>query len=1093
MVNKVLVKETFNFIKKNFKMYFSQIIIILLGVGFFVGMRVSVVDLHKIMSCFIEEHCLYDYKVSVDCGIEQKDIEELKSKIPNLKYVEGASSEEVVTNIDNVNSVVKIHSYNKNNHINTLKVISGKLPEKENDCVIDTKLEKHGYKVGDQITVHSDNLNVEILNITGIVQSPNYLTYDRGNSNALSGKINYYIYVLEENINSDVFSEVYLKYNVKYKPFSKSYNRFLKEQYNNVNDVFLEYYNTKFKDLINKEQEKVDEAKKEYDSKKLEIDSKLSSYEKEIRDKEEKIKDAEGKILTEEEIEKKINEELNSSQVDQSQLNTELPDNVSNEQKSEIKEMIKEYNSSIELEKLKIKSYNEEIQKENQEIDELENGYTVGIIEHEGIKQLEEELRQLESESSLRKVKIDILKKKIQSKKDEVLEHQNNITELNNKIAQSNNIIEDYTNKINTLSSGKTVTDKEENNNSITLDKTSLHDKYYEYYMGQKKTEEEKIKVYKEELNEAKKVYATNKESAYEELKDSEIKIEDAQNKIDSLSNPQNYIFTRNDNSSYSQFVDDTTTILNLGKIVPILFYIISFIMIASSISKIMFVERNQIGTLKALGFKTSEIRLKYLIYSGTMVSIGSILGIIVGIFILPLAIYKLYHTLYEFPYFKFAIDLKYVLLAVMIAFGVALISTLISCHNTLVEKPIALLKTKVEKFAKRGLLEKIGFVWNRLRFSTRIALKNVFKYKIRVIMTVLGIGGCLSLMLIGFSLRTSIGEMIPTQYGKVFKLQAQIFFKNEATRSEISNSIEKISDLKNVKKTISSNFLTMSTKNDSKSIDVNVITIDDKTDYHDFIAFRDVKTKQNLKLSDDGVIISQKLAVLLETSVNDTIILYDSNQKEYKIKVVGIVENYMDHYIYFNDNYYYRIFGSSPKKNMLLVKTIGKYDELELAEKMSSSGMVSKISFTSIAKKYYSDIMSILSILVAIFIVFSILLIFAVLYNLININVLERNRELATYKVLGFEEKTISSILKKENNILMFIGIVLGVILGRRLASIVIEVCEIENFNFIKSISDKNCVISVLLTIIFTTMCNKVIDMYIKRINMTESLKKNE
>ena len=575
MVNKVLVKETFNFIKKNFKMYFSQIIIILLGVGFFIGMKVSVVDLHKIMSCFIEEHCLYDYRISVDYGIEQKDIDILKSKMPNVKYAEGAFSDEVITNINNVNSVVKIHSFNKNNKINTLKVLSGKLPDSKTDCVIDTDLQKCGYNVGDTITIQSEYLKVEILKITGVVQSPNYLTLDRGNSNSLSGKIDYYVYVCDENIDLDVYSEVYLKCNVNFKPFTSQYNNYLKNQYDTVNNVFTDYYKNKYSDIIEKEQKNIDEAKKEYDVKKQEVDLQLSTYENEIKEKEDRIKDAESKILTEEEIENKIKENLDNSQTIQEQFNNVITSDGDNQE--DIEKKIKEYTEDIEKEKDKIKSYNEDIQKEKEKISELENGDNEGIIKHDGIKQLEEELKELEAKSSPSKIKINILKKKIASKKEEVAECQNNITTLNNKITQSNKIIAYYSNKIQVLSNSSNSASVE---NSVDLAQLNTYDKLYDYYSGQKKEAEKKIKVYKDELKEAKELYNEMKESAYRELNDIETKLADAQDKVNSFSNPQNYIFNRNDNPSYSQFIDDTTTIINLGKLVPILFFLIFFILL---------------------------------------------------------------------------------------------------------------------------------------------------------------------------------------------------------------------------------------------------------------------------------------------------------------------------------------------------------------------------------------------------------------------------------------------------------------------------------------------------------------------------------
>jgi len=1011
--------------------------------------------------------------------------------LPAGTEIEGACSQEIVSNINGVNSVVKLHTYNKNNKINKLRMLKGSAPQKKNECLIDTALEADGYKVGDSITVQSEYLEVEILKITGIVQSPLYLTCNRGNASVLSGKINYYVYVSEDNVKSDYYTEAYIKYPKTDKPFTKTYANFIEENESLLDEIFSNYFNKKYETIIQSEQQKLNLAKKEYEEKKREVETQLKYYEDEIAKNEEKIKETESKVTKAEDIEEKVQTFLDENKVSKEELDA-LKKQL-DLKKNQLEYIKKDCNKDIEEYESDIASYNEEIAEENEEKDELLNGDNEGVIKKEGLVHLEEELRLLQQEGASN-LKIRRATRKIEDRKEDIEECDEKIAEYNSKIQEATRLINESKTKLTTINDEyeQLLTDYTRKN--AGYQGNSSYDEVYSTYVDEKKKVEDKINTSKKELADAKQLYSTKKEEAYKELDKVALELGNAQDKINMYSNLQNYIFNRNDNTGYSQFVDDTSTIENLGKIVPILFYFIAFIMISASITKILFMERNQIGTLKALGFGSSEIRIKYTIYSLMIVFIGSIVGVIIGVVVLPYAIYTLYKSIYEFPYFKLSIDIVTVLIAILIAVAVALCSTYISSSKTLKEIPVSLLKVKVEKFAKKGLIEKIGFIWNKLKFSSRIALKNVFKYKLRVFMTVMGVGGCVALMITGFSLRSSIAEMIPKQYGEIFKLQAQLFYKDDITREEINNSTQKIKNLSNVKDVLATNMTTMSAKSKVKSYNVNMVVFDQlSTNYSDFIAMNSVNNNQKIELASDGVVVTQKLAELLELKVADNITLYDSKKNAYALKVKDITKNYMDHYVYMNSAYYQTIFNNVQRNNMLLVKTKGKYNEMDFAKELNDLGSISRIVFTSVAETFYDEIMSILSLVVVIFISFSMLLIFAVLYNLINMNVMERIREIATYKVLGFSNRVISSIMKKENNILLLIGIVLGTIAGKYLSIAVIKMCEIENFSFIKQIEKINYVNAIAITVVFTIICGNLINAYVKKVDLIETLKKNE
>lgn len=1073
MVNKVLLKETYNFIKKNFKTYCAQVIIVMLGIGFFVGMKVSTIDLNKTMTNFIEDNNFYDYKINLEYGIEEKDIIELQKRIKDIKYIEGSYSKDIVTKLDGKDEVFRVHSYNPDKKLNGLKLKEGRLPKDSSECVIDVKLYQKGYDIADVIKINDSSLNFQMMTITGVVQSPNYLALDRGNSNLLSGKINYYVYVHEDNIKSNVYSDLFIKYDTEYKAFTKEYDSYIDNKRETTSIAVTEYFKEKYAQIVKQEQVKLNKAKQEYNKKKQEVDKELSSYQNKINEKQKQIREAEKLLasVTDQDVESKVDLYIANQQKEAQELATlKIKVDAAKKKYENLKKTYDSQNASggcsnslITTYETRLKNYNTQLASLQKELANTSpfDFYRRNLLNYQ-IATLKQTISYTEGQLALAKASC-------QSQTTPVTLEQVNAA---------------Y-NEWQTL--------QKEYDRRMALYKASgTKEELMAYYRKERTRLEGQLATYKKQLAASQRELNAQKKVAYAELNKIQAKISDAQDKIDAFIYPKNYIFSRKDNTGYNQFIDDINKISNLASIVPIIFYLITFFMISASISRMMYEERNQIGTLKAIGVNNHEILMKYLLYSGSSVIFGSLLGILVGIVILPSIVYFIYEMLYEFPEYLLVFDTYYVLVATLIAAIVAILSTIFCSYKTFKETPVSLLKAKVGRYSKRFILERIPFIWNNIHLTTKITLKNIFRYKTRFIMTVVGIGGCLALMLTGLSLRSSITDMIPAQYGGLFKVDAQIFYKESITRNEIIESTKYIESLENVSKATTANFTTVKTFNNSKSININAVTLTEN-DYKEFIELRDVKSNEFVNLNKDGVLISEKLAKILKLKVGDKLELYDDKMNKYEVNVSGVIKTYIEHYVYFSPEYYQKIYNKVPRNNMLLVKTNGDYNEVKLAEEMNKDNKISQILYISMAEQAYKDIMNNLALLVSVFVVFSILLVFAVLYNLININIRERTKEIATYKVLGFSNKRVISIIKLENIILMFIGVILGLIFGKYLSIIVITTCEVENLNFIKDITFTNYLISALSTIIFTYIFSLLINKYVKHINLTESLKSNE
>ena len=1124
MVNKVLIKETKNFIRKNIKTYIAQIIIVTLGVGFFVGMKISSLDLQDTMTEFVENNNFYDVKVNLEYGIEANDISQLKTTLEEVKYIEGAYTQDIVNNLDGEDYVIRLHSYNSKNKINTTKLIDGENPKNNNECVIDKKMHNDGYEIGDEITIESDLLKEKKLKIVGVIQSPEYLAIDRGNSTLLSGKINYYIFVNEANVNSDVYSDLYIKYDTNSVAFTEMYDDYIERKEIEATYAVSGYFKDKYNEIITDQQIKITSAKAEYEAEKAKIDAQFIEAENEIKNKEELLNDTKKNILTDKQIDQKINSISDSTRNEEKNKLNNLKKQMNNA-KTAYDNYKKNYNNQISNTQKRINNNEQRIKELNTSINSNTaklnamkaqynsmNDYTQGSTNkcYPGFSLSSDGKRccypggfycynasfgyngffgggtspTINGEKVALKAEIDQLENTISNQKIEKASLETENISLRKQLTISSEL-SSYENKY--LNAKKQYEEQLEIYNSM-----GSSSKLSSYYKKQNNELRKTVSQYEQEISAAKTDLNNKKNAAYQQLEATRLEIQNGEDMIKTLSYPKSYVFDRKDNAGYGQFISDIEKISNLAIVVPVVFYFITFFMISASINRMLYEERNQIGTLKAIGIRDNEILIKYLIYSISSVIIGSFIGIIVGVVILPLFVYFIYEMLYEFPFYNLNFNFRYFLIASGIALVVAIASTLICCKETFKEKPVSLLKAKQEKETVSSIFEKIPKFWNHLSLTTKISLKNIFRYKARMLMTIIGIGGCLALMLTGLSLRTSITEMIPTQYGKIFKVDAQIFYKDLSSRESLNEGTEKILALDNVNKGLISNYETYTSDYNGKTININSVTFYDNN-FSDFIDLRDYKTNKKLKLDDNGVIISEKLATMNNIRVGGVIKLKDKQQKEYSLIVKGIAKNYIEHYVYMNSNYYTKAFGQEPRNNMLLLKTKGNYDELELAQKINDTNIVSQVLYVSIAEKAYEDVMNNLALLVGVFVVFSILLIFAVLYNLININVRERSKEIATYKVLGFKNSKVISIIKRENIILMLFGIIFGLIAGYILSIIVIKTCEVENLNFIKEVTFNNCIISVITTIIFTLAFSMLINSYVKKINLTESLKSNE
>lgn len=541
------------------------------------------------------------------------------------------------------------------------------------------------------------------------------------------------------------------------------------------------------------------------------------------------------------------------------------------------------------------------------------------------------------------------------------------------------------------------------------------------------------------------------------------------------------YVLDIDSNAGFYQYEQDTQRIDNVAKVFPLVFFIVAVLICLTTMTRMVEEERSQIGTLKALGYSDISIMFKYILYAALATIIGSMIGVAIGYRILPDLCFEMYKNMYRLGNIKLSYYSSLTFQGMMIALLCTLGATIYTCRKTLKESPANLLRPVAPPPGKRVLLERIKLVWNHLSFSYKVTVRNVFRYKKRFLMTITGIAGCTGLILAGFGLKDCIVKMVPHQYEDIFSYQAKINLNEEKT----NETVDKIKENKQIKDILEVHEESITI--DNKDTNQSVTLVIPKDNPKEFIKLQDRKTEEQYNLT-DGLIITEKLAKLLEVEEND--ILKFSGTDTYKEKVAHITENYLFHYIYLPKSLY-----KQDEYNTVLIKTknMTEKEEKELANELKEIPGVSSITFTSSTRHVFDDTMDSFAYVSLILIVSAGALAFVVLYNLSSVNISERRRELATIKVLGFYDKEVYQYINRENTILTLIGILLGLGTGNILTMYIIKTCEIDMLMFDTTIAWPSYLYAILITMSFAILVNIILYFSLKKIDMIESLKSIE
>ena len=996
-----LLTNTLRTIKKTFPRFLSLIIMSLLGVLVFVGLTATSPDMVATIDKYFDKYNTYDINVVSSMGLTDKDISSLQ-KITNIQDIEGSYSEDVLVKKDDVEYVLKVSSLPTK--INTLHIITGRLPESDNEIVVEENfLTNLDYKLNDKITLNSDNFKEKEVTIVGTVSSSLYfnnveVNQNRGSTTIGTGTINYYSYVKPSNFNTDYYTNIYLtvKKAKEETTSSSSYLSLIEDLTNELNKIKDTEENRRYQDLYT-------EAEDEINKNEAQANKEFADAKKELDQAKEEL--SEGK--------KELDQVAKTLSSTKKQLNAAKKEITNGKQ--ELKDTLKKYN---------ITNLNTSLSKVNN-----------------NISNIEKILSTLDPSSS---------------------EYQTNSATLVS-LKQQRTLI-------------NTLINTEERLNQAEKTYNSNYSKYKkanrEYQSGLKEYNTNLAK-YNDSLEE----YNDSKREVEDELKE-------ARQQLADISKPTWYIYDRSDDQTYSSYIDQTKSISNLSALFPLVFYAVAILVSLISMNRMVEDDRGEIGTFKSLGFTNREIRNKYLIFSLSATLIGGLIGIIIGLTLIPYLIFSIYRILFSIPDFQFTLNLPSTLGGLFIAILCICGSSIITSNRILKDKPASLMRPKAPKNGKKILLEKIKPLWHHLKFSNKITIRNIFRYKKRVLVTIIGISGCTALMLCGFGIKDCIVDITNMQYGQTFKYDVTIYTNNL--------KLSEVQDITNNPQIKDYTLAELITGNVGES-NINMLITENQDQLSKIVNLYNEDNKK-ITLQKNEVIITDKLADNHNLTIGDQITILDSDKKEYQFIISGIVKNYLGHYIYMSKETFENI-NEQYQPNIIYLNTpeLSTTEKDELSNELLAKDSVINVVHTSTLKDSVKDMLDSLNKVIVILVLLSALLSFVVLYNLSNINISERNREIATLKVLGFYDSEVDHYITKETIILTIIGITIGLGLGIVLTNLTIGTVEMENYRFLRRINPLSFLYASIISSLFTIIVNYVTHFTLKKINMIESLKSIE
>ena len=1064
---KAYIKDILREVRHSMGRFFSIMAIVAIGTAFFAGVKASVPDMLHTADDYFREYNLMDIRLMSSMGFTKEDVEAIR-KADGLEGVMPTHTMDFITHKGTTQHVVKAISLPKTDkddpdYINHVRLISGRMPQNPKECLVEEQeLKDMGYRIGDTITLESgtksavsEYLKQDTYTIVGTAYTPDYLNYSKGTSTIGNGTVDLFIMIDDENFVSDYYTEVLVtvKGADAYDSYGDAYFEVVDKVSNELTSIGMDRSDIRYAELQKLAQQEFDKGKAEYEAG-------VSRFEDEIAEGEAKLESAKDQLL------------LGTAQLTSSKANFETMQTTTQLQITQGEASIAQYEAQLnEVVALK--------QQMQEEIQPLLDGFENQIAQAE--KRLDEIERQLadpnvsESERALLEAEKKVLEqsiaaaqKSIESTKAALVKMEEKVQYFQQQIASGKAQLAAAKQQ---LANGQKTAQQEFTAAQAKLD------------TGQKAYVEGKL-----ELEKNRKLGEKELELAKEELSV-------AEQQLQKLPQPNWYVLDRNSHYAYRDYESVTQRMDGIAKVFPLFFLIVCALVCLTTMTLMVDEQRGMIGTYKALGYSNGKIAMKYLAYALVAGVVGSIIGCVVGMLLFPSVIFNAWNLMYNLPELKFVLQLPLAIASSVSVIAVTLLATFVACYKELTEVPALLMRPKPPKSGKTILLERISFLWKRFSFSQKVTARNIIRYKKRFFMTVIGISGCTALLVAGFGIQDSISEVVDKQYEEIMRYDAMLSFDTDSTYKQRDAIIEELKSDSLVKDQTALMQINATVKDNGEDTAVSVIVPEDSAAFEQFVKIANRKSGKELSFANDGAIITEKLAMNMKLSVGDTLSIALADGVSKDVKISGIMENYVGHYVYMTPAYYKQLSQQRNVSNALYIKMnkVNDKNESTLGNRYMEKDGVSSMAFYHGVAESFDDTIASLNFVIYVLIGAAGLLAFVVLYNLTNVNVSERIREIATIKVLGFYPLEVASYVYRENLVLTLIGGLCGLCLGIGLHALIMNLAEMPEIMFGRNIDASSFVFALILTLVFSMAVNLVMYRKLQKIPMVESLKSVE
>lgn len=1020
----MMIRTTLREIKQSIGRYLAILAIIALGVSLFSGLKVTEAAMVTSADNYLKENAFFDYRLLSTLGFEEDDVEYLSAK-EEVRAVEGAVSADIVyVDAAGNEAVIKAHSITE--EVNKLVVIAGRLPESADECVVDSSLYTES-AIGSKIVLADTNAEEDLENfsfkeytITGIVQSPLYFQFERGNTSLGNGIVSGFMYLQPDGFNMEYFTEIYVKFDSDYFIYSDEYENYMDPKETVWESYLADTGERRYQAIVEEAQSELADAKQE-------LADEREKAENELADAKDKLEDA---YVTLTDAQKEI---------------------------EEAKALIADGRAQLADAELKLADAESEIALQEEEL--LVAKQT--LAENEAALLSQKEMMMGTATymdpiaASVYTQQFATAEVRLQAAKDQIAEGEAALIAAKAEIAAAKEEIRKK--EVELEDAGKELEDA----------KADLEEGTVEY--------QNNLKEYEDAVLE----FET-------EMADAEAEIADAEEDIAAIERPETYVLGRGTNIGYVCFESDANIVSGIANVFPVFFFLVAALVCMTTMNRMVEEQRTQIGVLKALGYSEASIMGKYLFYSGSAAITGAVAGFLIGTRMFPAIMWLVYGIMYDMGELAYVFDWELAVISLIVAIVCSMGVTWVSCKNELKEVAAGLMRPKAPKAGKRVFLEYVPFIWKRLKFLHKVSVRNVVRYKKRFFMMVFGICGCTSLLVTGFGIMDSITDIGDQQYGEI-----QIYDMSVTVGSAKEEDIVELKELLD-----SSGATYMQAMEEAIDLEVdgevksiNLVVLKNPQDAKNYIGLH-TENKETIPYPGAGeAVIVEKIAEKYDLRIGDEIYLYDENRNEMKLVISGICQNFMFNYIYIAPETYEEQYAEAGFKNFYVNVPEGE-DLHQLGAAIMNAENVTGVTINQDVKERFEGMMQSMDYIILVIVIFAALLAFIVLYNLNNINITERIREIATIKVLGFYKKETAAYVFRENTVLTAIGCGLGLILGKYLHAFVMGEIRIDMVSFDVRITGLSYLYSILLTFIFTWLVNRMMRGKLNKINMAESLK---